>query len=145
MTLSSCLRANTDRVEEPFAKSRRSLALGATTGVTDGEGVADGEGVGDADGLGVGEGVGVGVGVGEGVAAIGTTLSLTGDTVDVPAKLTATAEKIYPVPFISPVILQLPDEPVTVHVLPPMFGLAVIVNEVAGLPEARAETVIVTS
>ena len=143
MTLSSCLRANTERVEEPLAKSRRSLALGATTGVAEGEG--DGVGVGDADGLGVGEGVGVGVGVGEGVAATGTTLSLTGDTGDVPAKLTATAEKIYPVLFISPVILQLPDEPVTVHVLPPMFGLAVIVNEVAGLPEARAETVIVTS
>ena len=76
----------------------------------------------------------------------GTRVGVTGadatEAVDDLSPFIATAVNVYAVPFVRPVTLQLPDEPVTVQVVPP--GFAVTVYPVGALP-APAATVIVAT
>jgi len=60
------------------------------------------------------------------------------DEADVPPPFVAVALNVYDVPFVSPVTVQSPDEPVTVHVKEP--GVDVTRND-AGVPPEPAATV----
>ena len=61
--------------------------------------------------------------------------------VELPAALIATVVNVYAVPAVKPSIVQEPDAPVTVQVLPP--GEAVAMYDVGAMPELGAVTVMV--
>jgi hypothetical protein len=65
--------------------------------------------------------------------ATGITGVADGDADDVPPPLVAVAVNVYAVPFVRPVISQLPEVPAMVQVRPP--GLEVTVNEVGAPPD----------
>jgi hypothetical protein len=73
---------------------------------------------------------------------VGVTGSDAAEAVDDLSPFNATAVNVYAVPFVRPVMLQLPDAPVTVQVAP--SGFEVTVYPVGALP-APAATVIVAS
>ena len=70
--------------------------------------------------------------------AIGVTALEAADEADVPPPFVAVALNVYDVPFVSPVTVQSPDEPVTVHVKDP--GVEVTRYDV-GEPPVPAATV----
>jgi hypothetical protein len=73
-----------------------------------------------------------------GTAGCGVTGSDAEDAADVPPPFVAVALNVYDVPFVKPVTVQLPDEPVTVHVNEP--GVDVTRYD-AGVPPLPAATV----
>jgi hypothetical protein len=81
--------------------------------------------------------VGAGLAPTAGAADAGDATGITGvagrDADDVPPPLVAVAVKVYAVPFVRPVMTQLPEVPAMVQVLPP--GLEVTVNEVGAPPD----------
>ena len=80
----------------------------------------------------------VGAGGVPGIAGCGVTGSDAEDAADVPPPFVAVALNVYDVPFVKPVTVQSPDEPVTVHVKEP--GVEVTRYE-AGVPPEPAATV----
>jgi hypothetical protein len=80
----------------------------------------------------------VGAGGVPGTAGCGVTESDAADDAEVPPPFVAVALNVYDVPFVKPVTVQLPDEPVTVHVNEP--GVDVTRYD-AGVPPEPAATV----
>lgn len=71
--------------------------------------------------------------------ALGVTGAEALDALDVPAVLVATAVNVYAVPFVSPVIVQVPEAPLMRHDWPPGAAVTVISE---GVLEGKATDVV---